>query len=131
MCHILWLMPVLGLLLFWVLDFSVALPVYLGLLALSGGVMLLTVRSLKQPPCSGSEGMVGDVAEVVEATRSHGRVRYHNTLWYATAREPLMVGETVQIIGNQGLRLRVEKLAQQPPVGAQTSRQGGSPLQQA
>ena len=111
MCHVLWLMPILGLLLFWVLDFSVALPVYLGILVLSGGVMLLTLQSLKQPPRSGSEGMVGDIAEVVEATHSRGRVRYHNTLWYATAREPLTVGDTVRIIGNQGLRLRVEKVA--------------------
>lgn len=80
MCHVLWLMPIFGLLLFWVVDFSVALPVYLGILVLSAGVMLLTVRSLKQPPCSGSEGMVGDIAEVVEATRSRGRVRYHSSL---------------------------------------------------
>jgi membrane-bound serine protease (ClpP class) len=113
-------MPILGLLLFWVFDVSVALPLYLGILVLSGGVILLTVRSLKQRPCSGSEGMVGDMAEVVEATHSCCRVRYHNTLWYATAREPLQVGETVRIIGNQGLRLCVEKLAQKPPVGAQT-----------
>lgn len=129
MCHILWLLPILGLLLFWVVDFSVALPVYLGLLAISGGVMLLTVRSLRQPPCSGSEGMVGDMAEVVEATRFRGRVRYHNTLWYATARELLTVGDTVRIIGNQGVTLRVEKLVPQPSVEAQASRHGGAPLQ--
>jgi membrane-bound ClpP family serine protease len=109
MCHILWMMPILGLPLFWVLDFYVALPLYLGILALSGVVMLLTMRSLKQPASSGIESMRGDIAEVVEALCPRGKVRYHNELWYAQGREPVAVGETVRIVGNKGLCLLVEK----------------------
>jgi hypothetical protein len=37
MCHVLWMLPIPGLPLFWVLDFSVAMPVYLGILALMFG----------------------------------------------------------------------------------------------
>jgi membrane-bound ClpP family serine protease len=114
MCHILWMMPILALPLFWLFDFWVALPLYLGLLALSGVVMLLTVHSIKQQPSSGIEGMHGDLAEVVEAIRSRGRVRYHNELWYAESRQPLEVGETVRIVGNKRLCLLVEKLSAEP-----------------
>lgn len=110
MCHVLWMLPIFGLPLFWVLDFSVALPVYLGMLALSGVVMLLTIRSLRQPPSSGIEGMRGGIAEVVETIRTRGRVRYHNELWYAAAREPIEVGTVVRIVGNKGLCLVVEKV---------------------
>jgi membrane-bound ClpP family serine protease len=108
------MMPILALPLFWLFDFSVALPLYLVILALSGIVMLITMQSLRQPISSGIEGMRGEVAEVVEAIRSRGRVRYHNELWYAAAREPLEVGETVRIVGNKGLCLLVEKLSDEP-----------------
>jgi len=125
MCHVLWMLPILGLPFFWVLDFSVALPLYLGLLVLSGVVMLLTVRSVQQPPSSGMEGMRGDLAEVVEAIRFRGRVRYHNALWYASAREPLDVGETVRIVGNKGLCLLVERVSQEVDAPAEATRDDG------
>ena len=111
MCHILFLMPVLGLPLFWILDFDIALPLYLGILALSGVVLFLTMQSIKKPPSSGVEGMYGDIAEVVEALHPHGKVCYHNHLWYARAREPIDVGESVRIEGNDGLCLIVTKLS--------------------
>ena len=119
MCHVLWMMLILGLPLFWVLDFFLALPLYLGILALSGVVLLLTVQSLKQPPSSGIEGMHGDIAEVVEALCPRGKVRYHNQLLYAAAREPIGVGETVCIVGHQGLCLLVEKPPQAPAAVAE------------
>jgi membrane-bound ClpP family serine protease len=113
MCHVLWLLPLLGLPIFWLFDFSVALPIYLGILAVTGVIMHLTVQSMRQSPSSGIEGMQGDVAEVVEAIRYRGRVRYHNALWYASAREYIDVGETVRIIGNNRLCLLVEKRSQE------------------
>ena len=83
-------------------------------MALSGVVLLLTVQSLKQPSSSGIEGMRGDIAEVVEALRPRGKVRYHNQLWYAAAREPIDVGEAVRIVGHQRLCLLVEKPRRSP-----------------
>lgn len=113
MCHLFWMLPILGLPLFWVLDFSVAVPVYLGSLALTSVAIYLTVQSVRQPPSGGIEAMQGDVAEVVEAIRPRGRVRYRNALWYAVARESIDAGETVRIIGNKRLCLLVEKLSQE------------------
>jgi membrane-bound serine protease (ClpP class) len=124
MCHILWLMPILGLPLFWILDFSIALPLYLGILALSGVVMVLTMQSIRKPPSSGIEGMRGDMAEVVEALHPQGKVCYHNHFWYAKAREPIDVGERVRIVGNEGLCLLVTKLSQPQATTAKTGHCG-------
>ena len=123
MCHILWMLPILGLPLFWIFDFWVALPLYLGLLAITGVMMLLTVEVLKKPASSGIEAMYGDTAEVVEALKPRGRVRYHNQLWYATARAPVEVGETVRIVGNRGLCLLVEKCQQGQETAAEAAQQ--------
>lgn len=120
MCHVLWMMPILGLPLFWVFDFPLALSLYLGVLGLSGVVMLLTVQSIKQRPASGIEGMMGDVAEVVETIGRRGRVRHHSELWFATAREPIAAGEKVRIVGNKGLCLLVERWSQAPEVQSTT-----------
>jgi membrane-bound serine protease (ClpP class) len=114
MCHVVLLLPIFGLVLFWFLDFSLALPLYLGLVVLSGVVALLTLRSLRKPASSGMEGMHGATAEVVEALRPRGTVRYHSTFWSARAREPIAAGETVRIVGNEGLCLRVEKVIEAP-----------------
>jgi membrane protein implicated in regulation of membrane protease activity len=120
------MLPIPGLPLFWVLDFSVAMPVYLGILALSSVIMLLTVHSVRQPPRSGMEGMRGGLAEIVEAIHSRGRVRYHNALWYASAREPLDVGETVRIVGSKGLGLLVERVSQEVDAPAEATPDEGS-----
>lgn len=109
MCHILWILPLLALPLFWIFDFYTALPIYLGVVVLTGVTFYLTMQSIRQAPQSGIEGMRGEVVEVVEASGSRGRVRYRSELWYAAAREPMAVGEKVRIIGNKGLCLIVEK----------------------
>lgn len=114
MCHVVWMLPILSLPLFWLLDFPLALPLYIGVLVLTGGVLVLTVQSLKMPASSGIEGMRGDLAEVVEALRPLGTVRYRSTLWYAAASEPIDVGKRVRIVGNKGLCLLVEKVIQAP-----------------
>jgi membrane-bound serine protease (ClpP class) len=114
MCHVVLLLPLLGLVLFWGLDFALALPLYLGLVVLSGVVALLMFRSLRKPAISGMEGMRGATAEVVEALRPRGTVRYHSTFWSAKAREPIAAGETVRIVGHEGLCLRVEKVTDAP-----------------
>lgn len=108
-CHLLWMLPILALPLFWIFNFYTALRIYLGVVMLTAVMFYLTIQSMRQAPQSGIEGMRGEIVEVVESNGSRGRVQYHNMLWYAIAREPIAVGEKVRIIGNQGLRLIVAK----------------------
>lgn len=110
MCHVLWLLPILGLPLFWVLDFGVALPLYLGLLGITAGATMLAVGVMRKPASSGIEAMHGSTAEAVEDLRPRGKVQYRHQLWYASASTPVTKGETVRIVGNRGLCLLVEKV---------------------
>ncbi|GIX47183.1 MAG: hypothetical protein KatS3mg131_1394 [Candidatus Tectimicrobiota bacterium] len=87
-----------------------ALPLYLGLVALTAGVTVLAVQGMRRPPSSGIEAMHGELAEAVEDLRPEGRVRYRHQLWYARATTPVAAGEKVRIVGHRGLWLQVAKL---------------------
>jgi membrane protein implicated in regulation of membrane protease activity len=56
---------------------------------------------------TGSEAMVGQDAEVVEAGDPYGRVRIRGELWSAQGAEPLRVGERVKVTAVHGLTLEV------------------------
>jgi membrane protein implicated in regulation of membrane protease activity len=56
---------------------------------------------------TGSEAMVGQDAEVVEAGDPYGRVRIRGELWSAKGAEPLRVGERVRVTAVDGLTLEV------------------------
>src|SRR5215470_14215806 len=76
-CHVVWLLPLFAL-------------------------ALLRLPSRRKLAISGMEGMPGATAEGVTPRRPRGTGRYHSTFWYARAREPIVVGETVRIGGNEG-----------------------------
>jgi membrane-bound serine protease (ClpP class) len=56
---------------------------------------------------TGSEAMVGQEAEVVEAGDPYGRVRIRGELWSARSAAPLRVGERVEVTAVDGLTLEV------------------------
>jgi membrane protein implicated in regulation of membrane protease activity len=65
-------------------------------------------------PHTGSEAAIGREAEVVEACRPTGLVRFDGELWKATCAAGADVGETVTILAVRRLTLEVE------PVGRTT-----------
>lgn len=109
MCHLILLMPLLGLGLFYVLPLSWALPIYGSLLVISGALYLLIYRAYSQPVACGKESMVGRQAEVVESFQGQGRIRYQNVLWKARCRQQLVSGERVTIKEVRGMTMLVEK----------------------
>jgi membrane protein implicated in regulation of membrane protease activity len=56
---------------------------------------------------TGSEAMVGQEAEVVDAGDPYGRVRIRGELWSAKCAEPMRVGERVKVTAVNGLKLEV------------------------
>jgi membrane-bound serine protease (ClpP class) len=56
---------------------------------------------------TGSEAMVGQTAEVVEACDPCGRVRIRGELWRAKASEPLGIGEQATVTAVHGLTLEI------------------------
>ncbi len=55
-------------------------------------------------------GKIVPVVEFIQPGEVGGKVRYMGTTWSATASEPIAPGESVEIIGNDGLTLIVEKV---------------------
>lgn len=109
MCHLILMMPVIGLGVFWILPFSVALPLYLLIVALSGFIYFKIMRAMKHRPQSGPEAMIGHTVKIIETTGQSGRVIYDGEIWEAESDELLKEGEQVEILAVEGLTLQVGK----------------------
>jgi len=71
------------------------------------------VRSVRRKPVSGREGMLGAIGTVKGRIDPTGTVFVHGTLWSAHSASPIEVGETVCVIGIEGMRLTVEKVTEE------------------
>jgi membrane-bound serine protease (ClpP class) len=57
---------------------------------------------------TGSEGLIGQTADVFETLDPVGRVRLRGEIWHARSASRAEVGERVTVIGVDGLTLEVE-----------------------
>ena len=108
-------LPLLGLGLFYLLPFQLALSIYLCLLFLSGLMYygMFTVMGKKRKVRTGFDEMIGGEAVVLEDVSPEGKVQIDDELWTARAQGgPLLKGEKVRICGHEGLTLIVEALTE-------------------
>ncbi|MFQ5947070.1 MAG: NfeD family protein [Anaerolineae bacterium] len=107
-CHLLFFgFPVVGLSLFWLFPFLLALSLYVPLSALSIGAGVATVRAMRNPVSTGPEAMRGREGRVEVVEGKTAVVRVGDELWKAVAAEPLAPGQPVVIVSVEGLRLSV------------------------
>ena len=106
--------PLAGLLLFWVLDWPIALGIYLPLSALSVWFSWSTARALDRRPTTGKEGMIDLEAEVVRASPDPMLVRVRGELWAARTAGEVRVGQWVRVRSVEGLSLVVEPAGPEP-----------------
>ncbi len=110
MHHLLLLMPLVALVLFFIVPWRVALPLYL---FLSVGSYFLR-RKVTQPqhwrPVVGKRAMIGDRATVVSVKGNEVEVAYHGETWQAVSAQPLNPGQQVIINNVEGLTLEVAPL---------------------
>jgi membrane protein implicated in regulation of membrane protease activity len=92
-CHVLLMMPLLGLGLFALLPWPMALPSYLALVAVSLGLYVKILQGMRQPVQTGREAMLGAVVTVTRDIASQGQVRYGNELWSAVSEQRLTAGQ--------------------------------------
>lgn len=78
-----------------------------------GGILWLAIRSHRHPVVSGSEQMLGAVAEVVADFQGRGLVHVHGERWQADSKEALTRGQRVIVTGRHGLTLTVRPAAHQ------------------
>ncbi len=81
-----------------------------GVAAMAGACVYFIGRSLRRPPSSGREAMVGESAQVRSWQGDKGKVFAQGTLWDASAATELLLnkGDVVRIAGMRGLTLLVE-----------------------
>jgi len=73
-------------------------------------IFLLTrvLKSHREKPITGVEGLAGEIGEAVVALGPDGKVFVHGEFWDATSRTPVAAGTRVRILGVDGKRLEVE-----------------------
>ena len=99
--------PVWGLLLFLLLDWTVALLVYLVGTVLSLGQAYIVGRALQQPVRTGIEALVGTHGQVLEVEGPRCLVKVRGELWRAVTEQPIARGPEVTILRVEGATLVV------------------------
>lgn len=71
----------------------------------------LVMRAQIRPAVTGAEGMLGEIGEVRRGADPSGRVKVfvHGEYWDAVADQPLDVGAPVEVVGVDGLQIRVRR----------------------
>ncbi len=110
-CHLLLLAPVWGLVVFAILPLPVAVPVYVGIVALALFLYKKVWHAVHLPPVTGPEALVGQECEAVEDLGLRGLVRCGGVLWTARPTQPVSKGERVRVVKVHGSTLVVAPLS--------------------
>jgi len=111
MCHLLLALPLLALPLFWIFPLALALPAYGAVAGLSAVIYWYAIQAMNRPIRNGTEGMIGEIGEVIAASGEGCIVQIHNELWHAVSPEaPLFAGDCLEVVGVERLTLQVRKL---------------------
>jgi len=94
--------------------FRVSLPLVIGVGLATGAFFFFAVAKAvaaqRVPAVTGSEGLIGRIAEARTPLDPEGTVFVQGEWWKAVAEDgPVAVGEKVEVLGREGFRLRVRK----------------------
>jgi len=117
MCHVLFLLPILGLPLFFMFPWELALPLYAGVCFVSAAFYWLLWRTVRRPATTGIDGMVGGVGTVFDCGEGKTKVSYRGEIWDAVSKQAISPGEPVEILGIEGLKLVIRRKARSVLVG--------------
>ena len=109
MCHILFVLPFVSLILFLFLPFEEAAILYALILVICGILYWLIWKDMRRPTATGIEGMIGGIAQVIQDGKGTGKVFFKGEIWDVICAEDLAVGESVEITGLERMKLLVRK----------------------
>jgi membrane-bound serine protease (ClpP class) len=75
-------------------------------------ISYLVFRSQKAKPTLGKEGLIGEIGEARTKLAPTGRIFVHGEHWGAEADGAVESGEKVRVIGYDGMRLKVTRVAE-------------------
>jgi len=111
-CHLILLMPLLGIPLFWLLPLGYALPINVGIWLTSAFLYWLITRAMRKPLQDGFQSLIGTKAEVVSRLAPDQSAKYlvrsHGELWSAYSTDILEIGEQVNIVAIKGIGVVVK-----------------------
>ncbi|MFQ5684476.1 MAG: NfeD family protein [Candidatus Binatia bacterium] len=109
MCHILFVLPLVSLLLFWFLPLGQALFLYSLVLLLCSIFYRLIWKDWRKPVTTGLEGMIGGVGRVIQKGTKTAKIFYKGEIWDAICAEDVSIGEFVAITGLERMKVIVRK----------------------
>ena len=110
MCHLILMLPLLALVAFWIWPISIAGPFYAVVALASGFMYFFLMSAMRQPVQTGAEGLLQSTGRVIDANNGIFLIQMHSEIWKARSPDELHVGDTVKIVGMNGLSLDVQKL---------------------
>jgi len=119
MCHLILMLPVVALPVFWLLPLTIAAPVYGAASTLAGVVYYFTWETGRRPVVIGRERLVGMQARVL-GTEPVLRVELDGEPWRAKSADTLAAGDVVRVDAVRDLTLRVSRAARASPVEAES-----------
>jgi membrane protein implicated in regulation of membrane protease activity len=121
---ILLILPLIGIVVFWVLPLPQAIFAYVIILLVSGLLYWVIARVMRKRSKYGLEGLIRAEARVVSKLSPHDEAQYmvrvRGELWSANSNDDLKPDETVEILSINGLTLLVGKISKQS--SSQTNR---------
>jgi membrane-bound serine protease (ClpP class) len=104
------MMPLFGIAVFWFWPLSVAVPVYGVITLISILIYFAIIRATGRPVQTGMEGLMYEVAEVIEPVKPEGLVIVKGEIWKAASSDHLYKGDCVKVVGINGLTLNVQRI---------------------
>lgn len=114
MCHLILMLPLLVLVVFWIWPVWISVPFYVVVVLASGFMYYFLMRAMRMPVQTGAEGLLQTKGRGIDVTNGKFLIQIHSEIWNARSTDELHTGDTVKIVGVNGLSLDVLKL---PNVG--------------
>lgn len=113
MCHVLLLLPLLALPVFWIWPLEVALPLYAAAAAIAFAVYLFAWKASRTPLANGPQALVGTTGPVVSVGARRVTLRLGGELWTADIDGALpSPGERAVVVSYEGLCFRARRLSE-------------------
>jgi membrane-bound ClpP family serine protease len=112
MCHLILLLPFFGLPVFWLWSLYLALPVNLVIQLQSARVYYYTIAAMRRQVTVGPETLLHSRGEVVAQFGLKTFVRVQGEIWSASSGDDLKSGDAIEVVGVDGLTLRVSRPGQ-------------------
>ncbi|MFH1343290.1 MAG: nodulation protein NfeD [Pseudomonadota bacterium] len=94
------------------IDIAVSLPLIIGMAATTAllifGVIAAAMNARRRVPVTGAEQIIGSIGQVIAWQDATGQIRVLGEVWNARAARPMQTGDTVRVVGRDGLTLIVD-----------------------